>query len=331
MSGGGRYGNSNGSRSGSNGTGSTSGSGSAGTGTGGSGSGSGASGSGSAGSGSTSSNGSGAPGSGSGSANGSDSASNGATNGSGTSGTSGSGSTVGSGSDGYGTGASGSGSSGSGSTSAGLRCFAPGTLILTDAGEVAVENLLIGMQVMTSNGPKPVKWIGRQTLQRNQAVAWRPRVLPVRIAKFAIDDQTPRRDVCVSQWHSLYVDGVLIPARHLVNGNSIRFDEAALAAETLEYFHVVLDTHEIIFADGMPVESFMYAGGAVAWDNHDDYLQHYGEHQVMAPFAPIHSYEGGLDELRGLIRLAASRVIDVRDPIQVAHDRLKERASLQAA
>lgn len=331
MSGGGRYGNSNGSRSGSNGSGSTSGSGSAGTGTGGSGSGSGASGSGSAGSGSTSSNGSGAPGSGSGSANGSDSASNGATNGSGTSGNSGSGSTVGSGSDGYGTGASGSGSSGSGSTSAGLRCFAPGTLILTDAGEVAVENLLIGMQVMTSNGPKPVKWIGRQTLQRNQAAAWHPRVLPVRIAKFAIDDQTPRRDVCVSQWHSVYVDGVLIPARHLVNGKSIRFDEAALAAETLEYFHVVLDTHEIIFADGLPVESFMYAGGVVAWDNRDDYLQHYGAHQIMASFAPIHSYEGGLDELRGLLRLAASRVVDVRDPIQIAHDRLKDRASLRAA
>jgi hypothetical protein len=51
----------------------------------------------------------------------------------------------------------------------------------------------------------------------------------------------------------------------------------------------------------------------------------------MSPLAPIHSYEGGFDELGGLIRLAASRFIDVRDPIQVAHDRLKARALLRAA
>lgn len=332
---GGRYGHSNGSKSGNNGSGASNGSGSAGSGSGSAGGSGSANGSGSAGKGATSANGSGASGSGSGSANGSGSAANGSgpTNGSGASGSgsAGSGTTIGSGSDGYGTGASGSGSSGSGSTSAGLRCFAPGTLILTDAGEVPVENLLIGMHVMTSNGPKPVKWIGRQTLQRNQAVAWHPRVLPVRISKFAIDEQTPRRDVCVSQWHSLFVDGVLIPARHLVNGKSIRFDEASLAAEVLEYFHVVLDTHEIIFADGLPVESFMYAGGVVAWDNHGDYLQRYGVQQVMAPFAPIHSYDGGFDELGGLIRLVASRIVDVRDPIQIAHDRLKERAVVQAA
>jgi hypothetical protein len=196
---------------------------------------------------------------------------------------------------------------------------------------VPVETLLIGMHVMTSNGPKQVKWIGRQTLKRNQAVAWHPRVLPVRVSRFAIDDQTPRRDVCLSQWHALFIDGVLVPARHLVNGRSIRFDEAALAAETLEYFHVVLDTHEIIFADGLPVESYMYAGGVVAWDNLDEYLQRYGEQQIMAPFAPIHSYDGGFDELGGLIRLVASRIVDVRDPIQIAHDRLKQRATGKAA
>jgi hypothetical protein len=221
---------------------------------------------------------------------------------------------------------SGSGSSGSGPVSSGLRCFAPGTLILTANGEVAVEDLAIGTEVMTTNGPKPVKWIGHQTLQRNQSVAWHPRVLPVRITKFAIDDQTPRRDVCLSQHHSLYVDGVLIPARHLVNGQSIRFDEAALAAEKLEYFHVELETHEVIFADGLPVESFIYSGGMVAWDNSDEYQQRYGGHRIMAPFAPVHSYEGGFDELGGLIRLVASRFVDVRDRIQLAHDRFKDRS-----
>jgi Hint domain len=221
--------------------------------------------------------------------------------------------------------------SGSGSTSAGLSCFAPGTLIQTENGEVPVESLVIGTKIMTTNGPKPVKWIGRQTLKRNKSAAWHPRVLPVRVARFAIDDVTPHRDVCLSQWHSLFIDGVLVPARHLVNGRSIRFDETALSSETLEYFHVELETHEVIFADGMPVESYMYAGGIVAWDNTDEYQQRYGAHRIMSPFAPVHSYNGGFDELGGLIRLVASRIVDVRDPIQVAHDRLKRRALQRAA
>lgn len=212
-----------------------------------------------------------------------------------------------------------------------MRCFARGTQILTTNGEVSVEDLAIGDEIVTANGPKPVKWIGCQTLKRSASAAWHPRVLPVRISRFAIDDCTPHRDVLVSQDHSLFVDGALIPARHLVNGSSIRFDETALPKEEVDYFHVELETHEVIYASGLPVESYLYAGGAVRWDNLGEYLQRYGEHRLMSPFAPIHSYEGGFDELRGLIRLAASRLVDVRDPIQLAHDRLKERAVLRAA
>lgn len=211
-----------------------------------------------------------------------------------------------------------------------MRCLTRGTRILTTGGEVAVENLVAGDEIVTANGPKPLKWVGHQTLRRNLTAAWHPRVLPVCVSQFAIDDCTPSRDVFVSQDHSLFIDGALIPARHLVNGHSIRFDEAALVAETLEYFHVEFETHEVIYADGLPVESYLYAGGTVGWDNFDEYLQRYGEHQIMSPLAPIHSYEGGFDELGGLIRLAASRFVDVRDPIQIAHDRLKERA-LQVA
>ena len=178
---------------------------------------------------------------------------------------------------------------------------------------------------------RPVKWIGRQTLKRNRSAAWHPRVLPVCVSKFSIDDCTPSQDVFLSQDHSLFIDGALIPVRHLVNGSSIRFDEAALAAETLEYFHVEFESHEVIYASGLPVESFIYSGGTVAWDNIGEYRQRHGEHRIMSPLAPVRSYEGGFDELGGLIRLAASRFIDVRDPIQIAHDRLKERALLRAA
>ncbi|TKW80146.1 MAG: Hint domain-containing protein [Bradyrhizobium icense] len=212
-----------------------------------------------------------------------------------------------------------------------MRCFARGTPILTTDGEVAIEDLAVGAEVVTANGPKPVKWIGHQTLRRNPSGSWHPRVLPVCVSRGAIDECTPYCDVYLSQDHSLFIDGVLIPVRHLVNGSSIRFDESALARETLEYFHVEIETHEVIYAGELPVESYLYSGGVVGWDNFDDYLQRYGEHRIMSPLAPIHSYEGGFDELRGLLRLAASRVVDIRDPIQIAHDRLKERALLRAA
>lgn len=212
-----------------------------------------------------------------------------------------------------------------------MRCFAPGTRILTTDGEVAVEDLAPGTEVVTANGSKPVKWIGRQTLKRNPSAAWHPRVLPVCVSRGAIDDCTPSRDVFLSQDHSLFIDGALIPARHLVNGHSIRFDEAALASETLQYFHVEFDAHEVIYASGLPVESFLYSGGTVAWDDSSEYRQRHGERRVMSSFAPVHSYEGGLDEVGGLIRLVTSRFIDVRDPIQIAHDRLKARALLRAA
>ncbi|MFO1110047.1 MAG: Hint domain-containing protein [Bradyrhizobium sp.] len=294
------------------------------------------SGSGSGGSGSASAGGSGSPGNGSGSLYGSGSGKSGSGSGTGSGpGSAGSGS-----GSGFGTGFSDSGSGsgyGSGSlpgspaVSAGIRCFARGTPILTTNGEVAVEHLAIGSEIVTANGPKPVKWIGRQTLRRNPSAGWHPCALPVCISRGAIDEGTPSRDVFLSQDHSLFVDGVLIPARHLVNGQSIRFDESSLASEALEYFHVELETHEVIYASGLPVESFLYAGGVVGWDNIGEYQRQHGEHRIMSPLAPIHSYDGGLDELGGLIRLAASRFVDIRDPIQIAHDRLKERALLQAA
>jgi hypothetical protein len=212
------------------------------------------------------------------------------------------------------------------------NCFARGTLIRTAHGEVPVEDLANGDLVMTANGALPVKWVGRQTLRRNASASWHPSVVPIRVSRFAIDDQTPQRDLYLSQEHSLLIDGVLIPVKHLVNGRSIAFDDDAVMSETIEYFCVELDNHEVIFAEGTAAESFRHTGDRIAWDNLADYQALYGsEHQVMPAVAPVCRYNGVREEVRGLLRLAASRFVDVRDPIQIAYERIAARAMAMAA
>ena len=145
---------------------------------------------------------------------------------------------------------------------------------------------------MTTNGALPVKWVGRKTIKKNASVSWHPSVLPIRVSRFAIDDQTPQRDLYLSQGHCLLIDGVLIPAKHLVNGCSIAFDEDATRSETIEYFCVELDTHQVIFAEGTAADTFWYSGGQIAWDNLGEYQDLYGsEHELMPPFAPICHHE----------------------------------------
>ena len=213
----------------------------------------------------------------------------------------------------------------------GLHCFVRGTLILTARGEVPVEDLAIGEPVMTTNGALPVRWVGRRTIRRNGSASWHPSVMPIRVARFAIDDQTPRRDLYLSQGHSLLIDGFLIPVKHLVNERSITVDRDAKTSETIEYFSVELETHQVIFAEGAAAETFQYCGGQIAWDNLGDYQNLYGrEHKLMPAFAP-HCRYSGRAEVGALLRLAASRFVDLRDPIQLAYARIATRAMSVAA
>ena len=211
------------------------------------------------------------------------------------------------------------------------HCFGRGTLILTARGEVPVEDLAIGEPVMTTNGALPVRWVGRRTIRRNGSASWHPSVMPIRVARFAIDDQTPRRDLYLSQGHSLLIDGFLIPVKHLVNERSITVDRDAKTSETIEYFSVELETHQVIFAEGAAAETFQYCGGQVAWDNLGDYQNLYGrEHKLMPAFAP-HCRYSGRAEVGALLRLAASPFVDLRDPIQLAYARIATRAMSVAA
>ena len=208
------------------------------------------------------------------------------------------------------------------------RCFLRGTRILTPRGEIPVEELAIGALVETLSGALPVKWIGRQRFKKN-TTSWHWSVAPIRVARFALSDQYPRRDLYLSPNHCLFIDGFLIAVQWLVNGASI-----ALATiddhEEIDYLHIELETHEVIFAEGVPAETLLISNDREDFANFVEYERMYGTdvRPAMQPFAPILKYNGVGGEMGRLLRLAASRVVHVHDPILQVRDRIAARAEL---
>ena len=80
---------------------------------------------------------------------------------------------------------------------------------------------------------------------------------PVRIERDAFADNVPHRDLLVSHDHAIFVDGVLICAKQLVNGTTIRRERDWTA---VDYYHVELDQHAILLAEGRPAESYLNTG-----------------------------------------------------------------------
>lgn len=149
-----------------------------------------------------------------------------------------------------------------------LTCFLAGTRISTPAGEVPIECLQIGDLVSTCGGPpQPVKFIGRQTVACRMSDPLL--VLPVRVAKDAIAEGVPSRDLRVSSGHALLIDGLLVIAGALVNGTSIVRERQAGA--TIIYYHIELERHEIIFAEGTPTETYCDQIPRSAFDNAEEY------------------------------------------------------------
>ncbi len=144
-----------------------------------------------------------------------------------------------------------------------IACFTPGSRILTEAGERAIEDLGLGDRILTrDSGWQDIRWIGRRDLTAAE-VAAEPRFAPVCIAKGALGSGLPERDMKVSPQHRLLFAGpraellfgeheVLVAAIHLVGQPGItRADAGAVS-----YIHLLFERHEIVLADGAWSESF---------------------------------------------------------------------------
>jgi hypothetical protein len=148
-----------------------------------------------------------------------------------------------------------------------VLCYCAGTRILTEHGEVAVEDLRAGdMLVTLRDGVRtlhPARWIGHQLVSRRSADP--VHLLPVRIRAGALAKNVPARDLLVSPGHAMLVDRVLVQAGALVNDVSVVREQAAPMVFT--YYHIELDTHCILFAEGAPAESLLDGVEPMAFAN----------------------------------------------------------------
>jgi Hint domain len=149
-----------------------------------------------------------------------------------------------------------------------FACFVTGTRISTDEGAVPVEALRIGQRIVVV-GPdgvratQSVRWIGYRTIVFARH-ANPEQAMPIRIRTDGFADGVPSRDLLVSPDHAIYVAGVLIPARMLQNGATIVREDRL---RSVRYFHVELERHAILLAEGLPTESYLDTGNRGVFEN----------------------------------------------------------------
>jgi hypothetical protein len=141
-----------------------------------------------------------------------------------------------------------------------IPCFAAGTRILAADGEVLVEDIQVGDELVTVRHDaitsRKVVWTGRRAID----ISRHPRpemVRPVRIIAGAFGDNLPERDLRLSPLHAVYVNGCLFEAISLVNGTTTYQEQAT---KHVTYHHIELEAHDVILAEGLAAESFLDTG-----------------------------------------------------------------------
>ncbi|MEY8142044.1 Hint domain-containing protein [Falsihalocynthiibacter sp. CO-5D18] len=153
----------------------------------------------------------------------------------------------------------------------GMICFAAGTLIRTEDGPRLVESLSVGDSIQTKdNGCQQIQWIGARRMTGARLYAM-PEFRPVRIRAGALNDDEPESDLLVSPNHRMLVSGpaaqllfntseVLVAAKDLINDLSITIDHKV---REVTYVHLMLESHQIVWANGVQSESFHPANMAL--------------------------------------------------------------------
>ena len=205
------------------------------------------------------------------------------------------------------------------------KCFLKGTKIRTTEGERKIENLAVGDLLPTLfGGVRPIQWVARYGYKKSDpAKPWAGYARPVRIARSALARGVPHADLLVASWHALFIDGVLVPARDLINGTTITL-YAADEFDELQFFHIKLEAHDVIYAEGAQCETLLTVSETAS--NFAEYYRMYGAPNAEdVSCAPLLYYKGRRGQIKSRLRSAISPWFDFREKIDVIRDRLEER------
>jgi hypothetical protein len=171
-------------------------------------------------------------------------------------------------------------------------------------------------------GIRPIQWIGRYGYKKSDpSKPWSKFAQPVRITRSALAPNVPHTDLYVTQGHGLLIDGVIIPVSGLINGTTIAL-YAADEYDELESFHIKLETHDVIHAEGARCETLLNVDENAS--NFAKYLRLYGTPETQdLPCAPV-LFDGGR---RSEIRM---RLSSVTSPGPLKIDIIRERLEQQA-
>jgi hypothetical protein len=148
-------------------------------------------------------------------------------------------------------------------------CFMRGSRLLTDDGYVAIEELRVGDHVVTRSGAtRAITWIGHREVD----CARHPqpeKVWPICVSRNAFAEGVPSRDLWLSPGHGVFAEGVIVLIETLINERSI----VQHSAPSVEYWHVELDEHDIVFAEGLPSESYLDTGNRACFANGGEFIE----------------------------------------------------------
>ncbi len=147
-----------------------------------------------------------------------------------------------------------------------FTCYLAGTRIEPDSGEKAIELLSVGDLIACLVDGKiihrPITWIGSRRLDKSFVA--QTGIYPIRIVANAFSKGVPRRDLLITPEHCIFIEGCLIPVRMLENGASIYVDRTV---DAFRFYHIELDSHEIVFAEGLPAESYLDTGNRAGFSH----------------------------------------------------------------
>lgn len=145
-------------------------------------------------------------------------------------------------------------------------CFLAGSMVRTPEGDVAVETLRSGDQVVAyvdgQNVTRDVVWAGVAHAKIKADMPDDVAGYPVRILKNAISEGVPYKDMLITAEHCLFIDGKMVPARMLVNGSTIFYDRSIT---DYDYYHIETAEHSVLIVDGMLTESYLDTGNRAAF------------------------------------------------------------------